>query len=130
VPKSALDAIDLVLLSHDHHADNLDAAGRAFLPQAGKVLTTLPGARRLGGNAKGLAPWQTHEEGDLRITAVPARHGPPGIELVDSVTIGFVLEWPGQSKGALYVSGDTVYYAGIDEIGRRFSIGTAILPPS
>ena len=27
--------IDAVLLSHDHHADNLDDAGRALLPTAG-----------------------------------------------------------------------------------------------
>ncbi len=127
VPAGALDAIDLVLLSHDHHADNLDDAGRAFLPRARKVLTTQPGARRLGGNAVGLAPWESHVEGELRITAVPARHGPPGIELVDSVTTGFVLEHPSQSRGALYVSGDTVYFAGIDEIGRRFTIATAVL---
>jgi L-ascorbate metabolism protein UlaG (beta-lactamase superfamily) len=46
--------IDVVLLSHDHHADNLDPAGRAFLPRAGQVLTTVAGAERLGGNAVGL----------------------------------------------------------------------------
>jgi L-ascorbate metabolism protein UlaG (beta-lactamase superfamily) len=49
--------IDAVLLSHDHHDDNLDAAGRALLPRAGTVVTTEAGARRLGGNARGLAPW-------------------------------------------------------------------------
>ncbi|MFP2929506.1 MBL fold metallo-hydrolase, partial [Pyxidicoccus sp. 3LG] len=43
-----LGRIDAVLLSHDHHADNLDDAGRAFLPQAPKVVTTHAGARRLG----------------------------------------------------------------------------------
>ena len=41
--------IDVVLLSHDHHADNLDDAGRALLPSAGLVVTTAPGAARLGG---------------------------------------------------------------------------------
>lgn len=43
--------IDAVLLSHDHHDDNLDPAGRALLPSAGTVVTTLPGAGRLGGTA-------------------------------------------------------------------------------
>src|SRR5690349_14095639 len=42
--------IDLVLLSHDHHFDNLDIHGRAFLATASKVLTTGGGAERLGGN--------------------------------------------------------------------------------
>src|SRR5438093_769406 len=51
--------IDAVLLSHDHHEDNLDAAGRALLPSAGVVITTASGARRLGSDARGLAPWAT-----------------------------------------------------------------------
>ena len=29
-------AIDVVLLSHDHHSDNLDPEGRVFLPRAGR----------------------------------------------------------------------------------------------
>jgi len=40
----ALSAIDHVLLSHDHHFDNLDRAGRALLPAAKSVLTTVEGA--------------------------------------------------------------------------------------
>ena len=46
---SELGTIDAALLSHDHHDDNLDAAGRALLPSAGTVITTVPGAKRLGG---------------------------------------------------------------------------------
>src|SRR5262245_58351917 len=41
--------VDAVLLSHDHHADNLDYSGRALLAHAGRVLTTEVGAARLGG---------------------------------------------------------------------------------
>ena len=39
-----LEPIDVVLLSHEHHSDNLDPDGRAFLPRAGRVLTTTQGA--------------------------------------------------------------------------------------
>ena len=39
-----LGEIDLVLLTHDHHEDNLDAAGRALLPRAKTVVTTASGA--------------------------------------------------------------------------------------
>src|SRR5208282_5691325 len=34
------DRIDVVLLSHHQHTDNLDPAGRAFLPSAKRVLST------------------------------------------------------------------------------------------
>nr|BFE71810.1 hypothetical protein GCM10020092_051110 [Actinoplanes digitatis] len=59
VPAESLGTIDAVLLTHDHHADNLDDAGRALLPSAGRVVTTVVGARRLGPATTGLAPWRT-----------------------------------------------------------------------
>jgi len=58
LPASHLGRVDAVLLTHDHHADNLDDAGRALLPSAGVVVTTRSAVRRLGGHTRGLAPWQ------------------------------------------------------------------------
>lgn len=86
----ALEPVDAVLLSHDHHGDNLDPTGRALLPRMGTVITTVQGARWLGGadrpggsDVRGLAPGQSTvltAEGrpPLRITATRCRHGPPG----------------------------------------------------
>jgi L-ascorbate metabolism protein UlaG (beta-lactamase superfamily) len=101
--------IDLVLLSHDHHDDNLDVSGKAFLPRAGRTLTTTAGADRLGGNATGLEPWDSLEVerpggGTLAITAVPAQHGPDGTDHLTGPVIGFVLRAAGLPT--LYVSGD------------------------
>ncbi len=133
-PALALDAlgrIDAVLLSHDHHDDNLDRSARAWLPQAGTVLTTDAGARRLGGNAVGLAPWasQTLTRGDttLRITATPAQHGPAWLKPIVGDVIGFMLEWADQAHGGLYLTGDTVWFDGIAEVARRFRVSVAVL---
>src|ERR1700735_433003 len=51
-------ALDAVLLTHDHHFDNLDTSGRALLPTVPVTYTTVSGAERLGGNAVGLAPFE------------------------------------------------------------------------
>src|SRR3954452_21470157 len=51
IAASELPPIDAVLLSHAHHADNLDSAGRELLPSAAVVVTTASGAARLGGHA-------------------------------------------------------------------------------
>jgi len=126
-----LGRIDAVLLSHDHHEDNLDRAGRALLPLAKKVITTSAGAKRLGNNTIGLKTWQntTVESGDIKIkiTAAPAHHGTLGSHIIVGETTGFILEWTGQKYGALYISGDTVWFNGLREIGQRFRIGTSIL---
>src|SRR4030095_12369237 len=47
--------------------------------------------------------------------------------IVVGETTGFVLEWEGQKHGALYISGDTVWFNGLNAIAQRFRIGTAIL---
>jgi len=126
-----LGKIDAVLLSHDQHQDNLDTRGRDALGGAGRVLTTRAGARRLGGNADGLRPWESTVLGDesrrVTLTATPARHGAPGISLLSGPAIGFMLEWSGQEHGALYLSGDTVYFGGIDRIAARFQVSVAVI---
>ena len=123
--------IDAILLSHDHHEDNLDRAGRALLPLAGKVVTTVAGAKRLKGNAIGLQTWQSttikSPDIEIKITATPSHHGTLGSHIIVGETTGFILEWAGQKHGALYISGDTVWFNGLSEIGQRFKIGTAIL---
>jgi L-ascorbate metabolism protein UlaG (beta-lactamase superfamily) len=124
--------IDAVLLSHDHHDDNLDPAGRALLPAAGTVLTTVAGAKRLGGNARGLAPWATTSleapgRPSVEIVATPCRHGPPLSRPIVGDVVGFALRWDGQEHGVLWISGDTVLYDGVREVADRLQVGTALL---
>src|SRR5262245_7523435 len=58
LPPTALGTIDVALVSHDQHADNLDTSGRALLSGIPLVLTTIVGAPRVGHGAVGLAPWE------------------------------------------------------------------------
>ena len=124
--------IDAVLHTHDHHADNLDDAGRALLPTAGTVITTVPGAARLGAGARGLRPWASTEltaddRPTVEVTATPCRHGPPLSRPVVGAVIGFALRWPGQAGGVLWISGDTVRYGAVREVPRRLRVGVALL---
>jgi L-ascorbate metabolism protein UlaG (beta-lactamase superfamily) len=110
--------VDLVLLSHDHHSDNLDDAGRDFLSRAKSVLTTTAAAERLGGNAVGLEPDQTADlegpDGAVQITAVPAEHGSPEMFARNGPVLGFVLR--GDGLPTIYVSGDNASLDVIREI--------------
>lgn len=126
--------INLALVSHDHHGDNLDKSGKKLLENVPCILSTNGAKIRLKQHKViGLKPWQSYTfetpllKG-LKITAVPAQH--TNIKrLIYAVghVIGFVIEWDNQENGALYISGDTVLFEGIYEIAKKFKIGTAIL---
>ncbi|MEU8236635.1 MBL fold metallo-hydrolase [Actinoplanes missouriensis] len=123
-----LGRIDAVLLTHDHHADNLDDAGRALLPSAPVVVTTASGARRLDPfcTSVGLDPWATTTVGALEITATPARHGPPLSRGIVGDAIGFALR-PAGSPSVVWITGDTVLFGGVREVASRFTVDTAIV---
>ena len=115
-------AVDAVLLSHDHHPDNLDGAGRRFLERSGRVLTTAAAAQRVGGGATGIAPWDSVTlprpgGGSFTVTAVPAQHGPDGSDEVMGPVIGFVVA--GEDVPSLYVSGDNASLAVVRAIVAR-----------
>lgn len=132
VQAAGLPTVDAVLLTHDHHADNLDDAGRALLPSVPVVVTTESGARRLGGTARGLRPWGTTVleapgRPRLEITATPARHGPPLSRPVAGDVVGFAVREEGRDDGVLWISGDTVLFRGLREVPRRLRVDTAVL---
>jgi L-ascorbate metabolism protein UlaG (beta-lactamase superfamily) len=124
--------IDAVLLTHEHHEDNLDPAGRALLPGAGTIVTTLSGAARLDGDVRGLGFWQSTwleapGRTSIEVTATPCRHGPPLSRPIVGDVVGFALRWDGQANGVLWISGDTVLYDGVREVARRLTVDTAIV---
>lgn len=126
-----LQHIDLILLSHHQHKDNFDNNGKAFTKNVANVLSTKKASKEING-ITGLNDWQTQSiETDklknLRITATPAQHRPGWIpEFISGKVIGFIIEFDGQENGVIYISGDTVYFKGIDEVARRYKIDVGI----
>ncbi len=98
------DPIDVVLISHHHHSDNLDPAGRAFLPSAKRVLSTTKAAAELGGNVVGMEPWSEVDVDGVTVTAVHAQHGPDGTDEIQGPVLGFILSASGSET--VYFSGD------------------------
>jgi L-ascorbate metabolism protein UlaG (beta-lactamase superfamily) len=111
-----LGEIDAVLLSHHHHADNLDDAGSQLLARIPTVLTTHAGARSIDHpDVRGLAAGQTttlRADGrvSVRVEATPCRHGARFTRPIVGPVIGFALTRDGADHPALWMTGDTVLH--------------------
>lgn len=126
-----LPQIDLILITHNHY-DHLDIRSVDALPRTATVVVP-----------SGLGAWFCHfgfarvvelnwwEQvtlRDLRVTLVPARHwsrrGP--FDTNRTLWGGFVVDAEGVS---VYHAGDTAWFDGFKEIGRRFpQLSVALIP--
>lgn len=116
-----IEPVDAVLLSHDQHADNLDHMGRQWLQRVPVVLTTPAAAQRIQG-ATALHCWSyidllRPEGGSLRITGVPARHGPDNTEHLTGPVTGFVVA--GDGLPTVYISGDNASLSVVQAISQQ-----------
>ncbi|GAA2229708.1 MBL fold metallo-hydrolase [Streptomyces nogalater] len=127
-----LPRIDGIVLSH-LHGDHWDRRARRSLDRMIPVLSTPHAARRLKvlhgfRRTAGLRTWQalTLDRGGVRatVTALPGRHaGHPVLRGLLPPVMGTMIEFGpvgGPARLRLYVSGDTLLYDGLEEIGRRF----------
>lgn len=121
--------LDAVLLSH-MHGDHFDRRARSELPRDLPVVTTQHAARRLRRwgftEASPMDTWQQQSlskgEEAVRITSVPAQHGPAGFHRLLPPVMGSVLEYfaPGSRPLTIYITGDTLNRAKLGEIKQRF----------
>lgn len=135
-----LPPIDAVLLTHAHmdhlNKPTLRRVARATRRLSGKApLAIVP--RGVGDLVRGLGFariveldwWQSTQVGGLTVTATPAKHW--GARMFRDVHRGFggyVVD-PGPGSGqAVYHSGDTAWFEGFTEIGKRLHPRVALLP--
>jgi L-ascorbate metabolism protein UlaG (beta-lactamase superfamily) len=125
--------VDLVLVTHAHR-DHLSRHSLAQLPDRAPLVVP-PNCERLVRRA-GLETVEELEPGrsyrpsatsDVEITAVPVRHsGGRGFgDYARRGACGYVVRTP---RHVVYVAGDTGYFSGFAEIGRRFRPDVALLP--
>ena len=124
-----LPRLDLVLLSH-FHGDHFDEIAERDLDHSLPIVTTPQSARELAERGfiqcVPLELWESLEvsRGDnrIRITATPARHGPPLVDLVLPDVMGSLLEitTSGFETTRIYITGDTLVIDELQEIPRRF----------
>lgn len=126
-----LPPIDVVLVTHNHR-DHLDpwtlsrlGKGPAYVTPLGNKATLIKSG---AGEVTELDWWQSVTVGPLEITLVPARHWSMRFpwDRNDALWGGFVVRGP---EGTVYHSGDTAFFDGFSEIGRRLGpIDWAMLP--
>jgi len=128
--KTSADETSLVLISHAHR-DRLHLPTLRKLPRRATVVVP-PRCKSLVASLRferviELAPGQSFEHADVEVTAVAARHdGRRG--LLDRAwrsSSGYIVRCVGAT---VYYAGDTAYFSGFEEIGRRLHPDVALLP--
>jgi L-ascorbate metabolism protein UlaG (beta-lactamase superfamily) len=128
-----LDDVRLVLISHAHR-DHLDRPSLRRISRRATVVVP-PGCADLVADlgfeqVVELAPGQSFATADVGLTAVPVRHSGArglGVGRRRRGTAGYVIFTQGTT---LYFAGDTGYFSGFADIGRRLVPDVAMLPIS
>ncbi len=129
-----------MLITHAHR-DHLSRKSLARLP--GEAPVIVPPhceqlVRRVGlMTVEELSPGRSYTRKDVEVIAVPVRHsGTRGLgDYARRGACGYVIRTPlpaattpGSKPVCVYVAGDTGYFSGFGEIGRRFHVDVALLP--
>ncbi len=130
VPLAQLPPLDVVLVSHGH-MDHLDVPTHRRLPKTDTVAVV---AKNLSDLVAGcgyrevieLAWGDTVTVRGVRVTALPVKHwGTRNLWPDDRGYTGFLVE---HRDGTVFFPGDTAYFPGFRDYGRRHAIDVALLP--
>ncbi|MCP2166487.1 MBL fold metallo-hydrolase [Goodfellowiella coeruleoviolacea] len=127
---SQLPELDAVVLSH-LHGDHFDRMSRRHLEPDTPIFTTPEAAEKLrsGGftEAVPMTTWSeqrlTSGSASLRLTSLPGQHGFGLVGRLLPPVMGTLVEYqagPGLRPLRIYLTGDTLVYDELAEIGRRF----------
>ncbi|PQP86722.1 MBL fold metallo-hydrolase [Paenibacillus sp. AR247] len=140
--------VDIILISHSHY-DHMHMASIRKLYRAGTTLIVPVGlrakmVRRGFHNCRELKWWEHVVIGQVKISFVPTQHWTRRTPFDTNTSHwgGFVLEphETGEAGNAgaedgtrmlppnVYFAGDSGYFAGFKEIGRRFNLHVALMP--
>ncbi|UOF92652.1 MBL fold metallo-hydrolase [Fodinisporobacter ferrooxydans] len=139
IPLGQMPAIDVVVISHSHY-DHLNFTTLRKLK--GNPLYLVPEGLKQKMIKKGFPSvmelnwWSSHRIGDVEFTIVPAQHWTKrtirdtntshwGGWLIDNAAFA---KQANTEKQVIYFVGDTGYFRGFKEIGKRFSIDYALVP--
>jgi L-ascorbate metabolism protein UlaG (beta-lactamase superfamily) len=125
-----LPPLDLVVLSH-LHGDHFDRVAEHELDRSVPIVTTPDATRELRkrgfGEVHPLSRWSqlsVRKGGsELKITALPGRHGPALVSFAMPEVMGSMLEFPsadGAAYFSIYISGDTLAMDDLREIARSY----------
>ena len=124
-----LPEIDLVLVTHAHF-DHLDRKTLREIAEDQPVIVPFEVGNLVHDlgfrSVHELDYWQSYQHGPVKITLTPAHHwGARMLHDSHRGFGGFVIEVGGR---CIYHCGDTAYFDGFKEIGKRFPIDVALMP--
>ena len=124
-----LPEIDLVLVTHAHF-DHLDRKTLRRIAEDQPIVVPFEVGNLVHDlgfrSVHELHYWETFEHGPVRITLTPCHHwGARFLHDSHRGFGGFIIEAGGRT---IFHCGDTAYFDGFKEIGRRFAIDVALMP--